>query len=123
MKMRLTTLQSYAALEKFGCYVTEACDKCGRLLARCATRGAGILACGAAANVGEMLKDHGSTERMMSGYGLKDARTLKGSNGFALCLSVTENPLAASQKQRTCRRENGLCSGTPLTRLYPGARS
>ena len=30
--MRLTAEQSYAALEKFGCYVTEACDKCGRFL-------------------------------------------------------------------------------------------
>jgi hypothetical protein len=30
--MRLTTEQSYAALERFGCYVTEACDKCGKLL-------------------------------------------------------------------------------------------
>ena len=25
--MRLTREQSYAALEKFGCYVTEVCDK------------------------------------------------------------------------------------------------
>jgi hypothetical protein len=32
MKMRLTTEQSYALLEKHGCYVTEACDKCGRML-------------------------------------------------------------------------------------------
>ena len=30
--MRLTTEQAYLLLEKHGCYVTEACDKCGRLL-------------------------------------------------------------------------------------------
>jgi hypothetical protein len=30
--MRLTTAQSYEALERFGCYLTEACDKCGRML-------------------------------------------------------------------------------------------
>jgi hypothetical protein len=30
--MLLTTEQSYPALEKFGCYATEACDKCGRML-------------------------------------------------------------------------------------------
>jgi len=30
--MLLTTEQSYELLERFGCYVTEACDKCGRML-------------------------------------------------------------------------------------------
>jgi hypothetical protein len=30
--MKLTTKQSYELLERFGCYVTEACDKCGKLL-------------------------------------------------------------------------------------------
>ena len=30
--MTLTTRESYAALEKFGCYFTEACDRCGKLL-------------------------------------------------------------------------------------------
>lgn len=30
--MRLTTEQSYALLEKHGCYVTEVCDKCGQIL-------------------------------------------------------------------------------------------
>jgi hypothetical protein len=30
--MRLTREQSYEALEKFGCYLTEGCDKCGKLL-------------------------------------------------------------------------------------------
>ena len=30
--MRLTTEQSYALLEKYGCYVTEVCDKCGQIL-------------------------------------------------------------------------------------------
>ena len=30
--MRLTVQQSYALLEKHGCYVTEACDKCGQIL-------------------------------------------------------------------------------------------
>jgi len=30
--MFLTTEQSYALLEKHGCYVTEVCDKCSRLL-------------------------------------------------------------------------------------------
>lgn len=28
--MRLTTAQGYLLLEKHGCYVTEACDKCGQ---------------------------------------------------------------------------------------------
>ena len=30
--MRLSTQQAYEALAKYGCYVTEACDKSGRLL-------------------------------------------------------------------------------------------
>lgn len=30
--MRLNTQQAYEALEKYGCYLTEACDKCGQLL-------------------------------------------------------------------------------------------
>jgi hypothetical protein len=30
--MRLTTEQSYALFERYGCYVTEAGDKCGRML-------------------------------------------------------------------------------------------
>jgi hypothetical protein len=30
--MRLTAEQSYALLEKYGCYITEACDKCGQIL-------------------------------------------------------------------------------------------
>ena len=30
--MKLTMQESYAALDKFGCYVTEACDRCGKLL-------------------------------------------------------------------------------------------
>lgn len=30
--MRLTREQSYALLEKHGCYVTEVCDKCGQIL-------------------------------------------------------------------------------------------
>lgn len=30
--MRLTVQQSRALLEKYGCYVTEACDKCGQIL-------------------------------------------------------------------------------------------
>ena len=30
--MRLSVEQSRALLEKYGCYVTEACDKCGRVL-------------------------------------------------------------------------------------------
>jgi len=30
--MKLTTGQSRELLERFGCYVTEACDKCGRFL-------------------------------------------------------------------------------------------
>jgi hypothetical protein len=30
--MRLTREQSYALLEKYGCYVTEVCDKCGQIL-------------------------------------------------------------------------------------------
>jgi hypothetical protein len=30
--MRLTVQQSYALLEKHGCYATEACDKCGQIL-------------------------------------------------------------------------------------------
>jgi hypothetical protein len=30
--MRLTAKQSYALLEKHGCYVSEACDKCGQIL-------------------------------------------------------------------------------------------
>jgi hypothetical protein len=30
--MKLTREQSYALLEKHGCYVTEACDKCGQIL-------------------------------------------------------------------------------------------
>lgn len=30
--MQLTTEQSYDLLAKHGCYVTEACDKCGQLL-------------------------------------------------------------------------------------------
>ena len=32
--MRLTTEQSYALLEKRGCYACEACDKCGQILGR-----------------------------------------------------------------------------------------
>lgn len=32
MIVKLTTMQSYELLAKFGCYVTEACDKCGQLL-------------------------------------------------------------------------------------------
>jgi hypothetical protein len=30
--MRLTTKQSYALLEKHGCYASEACDTCGHIL-------------------------------------------------------------------------------------------
>jgi hypothetical protein len=30
--MRLTTKQSYALLEKHGCYASGACDKCGQIL-------------------------------------------------------------------------------------------
>jgi hypothetical protein len=30
--MKLTTEQSYALLEKYGCYVTEVCDECGRII-------------------------------------------------------------------------------------------
>ena len=30
--MKLTTQESSAALEEFGCYITEACDRCGKLL-------------------------------------------------------------------------------------------
>jgi len=30
--MRLAVQQSYALLERYGCYVTEACDKCGQIL-------------------------------------------------------------------------------------------
>ena len=30
--MKLITQQSYALLEIYGCYVTEACDKCGQIL-------------------------------------------------------------------------------------------
>jgi hypothetical protein len=30
--MRLITTQGYELLERFGCYVIEACDKCGQLL-------------------------------------------------------------------------------------------
>ena len=30
--MRLTTEQSYALLEKRGCYASQACDKCGQIL-------------------------------------------------------------------------------------------
>ena len=45
--MRLTTAQSYALLEKFGCYVIEACDKCGRMLGpvRFTCRGEGGVWC------------------------------------------------------------------------------
>ena len=31
--MKLTSEQAYQALANHGCYVTEACDKCGKLLA------------------------------------------------------------------------------------------
>lgn len=31
--MRLARGQSYALLERFGCYVTHMCDKCGKVLA------------------------------------------------------------------------------------------
>ena len=31
-KLRLTANQSYALLERFGCYVQDICDKCGQLL-------------------------------------------------------------------------------------------
>jgi len=30
--MKITASQSRELLERFGCYVTEACDKCGRVL-------------------------------------------------------------------------------------------
>jgi hypothetical protein len=30
--MLIANEQSYEALERFGCYVTEACDKCGKFL-------------------------------------------------------------------------------------------
>jgi len=30
--MLLTVMQSYELLAKYGCYVTEACDKCGQIL-------------------------------------------------------------------------------------------
>jgi hypothetical protein len=30
--MRLTIEQSYTLLKKHGCYVNEACDKCGHIL-------------------------------------------------------------------------------------------
>jgi hypothetical protein len=30
--MRLTAQQSYALLQKHGCYVSDACDKCGQIL-------------------------------------------------------------------------------------------
>jgi addiction module HigA family antidote len=30
--MRLTTEQTYTLLERFGCYVKDVCDKCGRIL-------------------------------------------------------------------------------------------
>jgi hypothetical protein len=30
--MRLSREQAYALLEKYGCYVTEACDKCSQIL-------------------------------------------------------------------------------------------
>jgi hypothetical protein len=30
--MLLTVQQSYALFEKYGCYVSEACDKCGQIL-------------------------------------------------------------------------------------------
>jgi hypothetical protein len=30
--MRLALRQSYALLEKHGCFVCEACDKCGQIL-------------------------------------------------------------------------------------------
>lgn len=30
--MRLTIEQGYTLLERYGCHVTEACDKCGQLL-------------------------------------------------------------------------------------------
>jgi hypothetical protein len=31
--MQLTTQQGYSVLARHGCYVTEVCDKCGRILA------------------------------------------------------------------------------------------
>ena len=48
--MLLTTEQSYAALEKFGRYVTEACDECGACSVRYATRAKAKKACGAPAH-------------------------------------------------------------------------
>ena len=30
--MRLLPSQSYALLERFGCYVKDVCDKCGQIL-------------------------------------------------------------------------------------------
>ena len=39
--MRLLPVQSYALLERFGCYVKDVCDKCGQILGpvRCTRRG------------------------------------------------------------------------------------
>jgi hypothetical protein len=47
-----------------------------------------------------------------------DAKTQKGKEHFGEESNVTENLLAALQKQKTCRRKNRLFRLPPLTRQF-----
>jgi hypothetical protein len=120
--MRLSTQRSYELLAKHGCYATEPCDECGRLLDHLRYTGRETAERVAAGSAGATTYSprpakadgHENTGLRPHGGRQNDDKTRKDKERFEEESGVTENPPAASLKQKTYKRKKRLPRPTPL---------
>jgi len=120
--MRLTADQSYALLERFGCYVKDVCDKCGAILGPVRYTRSGELGewcsreCRGDADR-PVIRKGGRPRKYRTPEEGRAAKTAQ-QRVYRNVLAWKNPPLAASQKQKTCRRKKRLSRIPP----YPARR-
>ncbi len=115
--MRLSTEQSYALLEKYGCYVTEACDRCGQLLGpvRITRRGdSGVWCSRECRGDGERraIRKNGRPRKYRSAEQCRAAKTQQQRN-YRLCPDV-EKTACIQMETKDLQAQKSPLSHTPL---------